>query len=215
MKSKRKTRLMWGRIIVYLIASALLFAIICAIAAGYIFISAKLSSFSFPVNYTVYYGNEIYYELKGDDEIKIHKDQLTDTGFTLGQFGSKTVYVDFSALAEYCGFYVSGNRESLRFILPSVDKNDDTHFTVKADSREVDLNGTTIHLSAPAVIEEGVLYLPIDFVDLYIQGISVVEDEKNENVYYLLCSNHADFYLSSVEQKPSETVDRSVLIELD
>lgn len=214
--TKRKARVVRGRVIVYLIASAILFLLICAIAAGYIFLSAKWPSFSFPVEYTIYYGSENDYRVKSDDEVEIKKRNFKQDTYKIGQFTEgQTVYVNFSALADYCGFYVSGDDSHLRFILPAVGDTEASQFAASAGSNEVDLNRTTVHLSAPAVMNDGVLYMPIEFVDFYIEGISVVPDREDSNVFYLLCSKDAAFYLPASPASPSEPIDRTALDELD
>lgn len=208
MNSKRKARVVRGRIIVYLIASLLLCLVLCGIAAAYVFISAKLPSFSLPVEYTVYYGDESCYK---DGETDT--DEMEDESYKIGEISDNdTVYVNFSSLADYCGFYVSGDDSSLRFILPAADGTEDSQFTAHADSNAIDLNGTTVHLSAPAVLAEGNLYLPIEFLDLYVQGITVLSEEDNE--YFLFCSSKAEFYLTASPQAPDKPIDRTALEEL-
>lgn len=214
MKSKQKARLMRARIIVYLIASALLFAIICALTAGYIFLSAKWQSFSFPDEYTVYYGSENACKVNADNKVEINKSDLKKEELKVGQYGDeKTVYINFSSLADFCGFYVSGDDEHMRYILPAANGSEASQFSVRAGSNAVDLNGTTIHLPSPAVVNGETLYMPIEFVDYYIEGISVALDEEDEQVFYLFCSNDAEFYLTSSPLSPSEPIDRSALDE--
>lgn len=216
MKSKKKARVVRGRVIVYLIASAILFFVICGLAAGYMFLSAKWQSISFPVEYTVYYGSENDYKVISDDEVEITKRNFENDTLKIGQIAdNQTVYVNFSALAEYCGFYVSGDSNRLRFILPAADSSEPSQFSATADSNRVDLNGTTVHLSAPAVMSQGQLYLPLEFVDFYIEGISVVNDLEDENVFYLLCSSQAQFYLTASPHVPNEPIDRSALSDID
>lgn len=217
MSSKRKARIVRGRIIVYLIASLLLCLLLLGIAAVYVFISAKLPSLSFPVEYTVYYGDESYYKdsmaSSDEEEQDDYKDEMEEVSYKFGQFtDNDTVYVNFSALADYCGFYVSGNSSSLRYILPASDGSVDSQFTARADSNAVELNGTTVHLSSPAVVADEKLYLPIEFLDLYVQGITVISEE--DGVYLLLCSSDAEFYLTASPQRPDEPIDRSALDDL-
>lgn len=210
--SKRKARLAWGRIIFFALSATLLFIVICALAAGYIFLSAKLPSISFAEDYTVYYGNEAGYKVDKEGKVTLKSGSFKKNSYKLDEFSAaQTLYVDFSALAEYCGFYVSGDGDELRYIVPSADGSADTQFTVTADSNAVDLNGTTLHLADPAVMSGGALYMPLDFIEHYLQGISVVPDENKENVYYLLCSSSSDYYLASSVQSPSQPIDRTAL----
>lgn len=203
---------MRARIIVYLIASALLFAIICALTAGYIYLSAKWPSFSFPKEYTVYYGSENAYGVNADNEVQIKKRELKNESLKIGQFGDEnTIYVNFSALAEYCGFYVSGDGERFRYILPAADIAEPSQFSVASGSNAVELNGTTHHLPAPAVVSGETLYMPLEFIDYYIEGISVVLDEKDDHVFYLLCDSDAVFHLTASPLSSNDPIDRSAL----
>lgn len=212
MKSKRKVKLLYGRIVVYLIASAILFVLIGLLAAGYTFLTAKLPSLSFPVDYTVYHGNENNYKVKPDGELEIKKSNFKKGTYEIGQFyDNSAVYINFSSLAEYCGFYVSGDGDRLRYILPASEGSSDSLFCITDGSNAVDLNGTTIHLTSPAVMSDGSLYMPLEFVDFYIEGITIKVDEKNENIYYLLCDSDFEFYLTASPQSPSDPIDRTAL----
>lgn len=203
MKSKRRAKLIRDRIFVYVIASALLFVLICAIGVGIAFLTLKLPTISLPEEYTVYYGSE-----------KLEKDDMESATYKIGEVAdNRTVYVNFSVLAEYGGFYVSGDKDRLRYILPTADGTEDSQFVATDDSNEIDLNGTVVHLSSPAVIREEQLYLPIEFVDFYIQGISVLADEEEENAYILKFDDGAEFYLIASPQQPTEPIDRSALDE--
>lgn len=201
MKSNRKARMIRNRIIVFVIASALLFLLISAVTVGALFLSVKLPSVSFAEEYSVCYGSE---------NEKVSK--MDSASYKFGQFGDHdTVYTNFTALADYCGFYISGDDTTLRYILPAHDGSEDSQFAVTAGSSEIKLNGTSVYLSAPAVMVNGDLYLPIEFIDLYIQGITVSVDEKDPDTYILRCSNQSAFYLIASEQTPSSPIDRSAL----
>lgn len=211
--SKRKAKLAWGRIIFYLIASAVVFLLICGIAAGYVFLSAKLPSISlFADEYTVYYGNEAGYKVNDEGKTELKSGSFKKITYEFGAYSEdETLYVNFSALAEYCGFYVSGDDRTLRYIVPSAEGGEDAQFTVTAGSNAIDLNGTTLHLANPVVLSDGTTYMPLEFVERYLQGISLVADENKENVYYLLCSSTSDFYLASSPQTPIDPIDRTAL----
>lgn len=201
MKSKRRVKLVRDRIIIYVIASAILFVLICGIGAGIAFLSLRLPAVSLPEEYTVYYGSET-----------LDKDDMESLTCKIGEVAdNRTIYINFSMLAEYAGFYVSGDDEQLRYILPAADGSEESQFAATDGSKAVDLNGTVVHLSAPAVIQADELYVPIEFVDFYIQGISVVADEEEKNAYVLKFDEESEFYLTASPQKAADPIDRTAL----
>lgn len=220
-KLKQKRRLFIARLILFLLTTVILTALICSLAAGGIFLSAGLNGFSLPEKYTVYYGKENNFKIVEDKDEETGevtpRVKLTDfknDSYKIGEIAdNSTLYVNFSALAEFCGFYVSGERDRIRYILPDSNGMEESYFVVYPDSNKIDLNGTVIHLSVPAVLEGDALYLPLEFVDLYIHGISVETVEWKEDVYYLLCSQTSEYYVTASLPTPGETIDRTMLEE--
>lgn len=203
MKSKRKTKMIRDRIIVYVITSALLFCVICVLMIGALALTLKITTFSFTKEYTIYYGT--------GNAAKRDMESLT---YKEGQYGyPDTIYVNFSEIAEYCGFYVSGGGDRLRYIIPASNGSEDSQFVASSDSNRIDLNGTVVHLSAPAVIDGSNLYMPIEFFERYVNGISVEQDEKDEDVYILRCDKEMQIYLTASKQESLSSVDRSALDE--
>ena len=143
MKLTRSQQRTVGRSIVFIIA-ALILAVICTLVSALsVFLSTRLHGFSFPDTYTMKVGM---------DSTKPNK--LKSHSYKIGTFHDKeTVYVNFTILRTYCGFYESGDRQELRFILPA----DGSYFTVKDGSTQVDINGNLIRsvrrtaLAAPCV----------------------------------------------------------------
>lgn len=203
MKSQRKSKLIRDRIVIYIIASVLLFVLFCGVGAGIAFLTLRLPAFSFPEKYTVYYGFE-----------KLEKDEMESAAYKIGEVAdNQAVYINFSELASYGGFYVSGDAEHLRYILPAADGQEDSQFAAVNGSNEIDLNGTVVHLSAPAIMKKDQLYLPLEFIDLYVEGISVVVDEDEENAYILEFDDESEIYLTASAQMPADPIDRTALDE--
>lgn len=211
MKSKRAKRKIVGRIVVFLLAAVLTFGVLCGIGAAYISISTALHGFSWSDTYTYKIGYDSTSERK-----------LRSLTYEFGDVGDAPVlYISFTELQKYCGFYESGDRREYRFILPS----DRSEFTVTDGSTKVDLNGNIIYMEAPAVVKGGSLYLPLSFIDHYIQGITVenavvevkseetgeTEEEVDELVYIIRCSEKGEFSLLLGDHSPCLPIDKSVL----
>lgn len=210
-KSKRAKKLFWGRLIFFVITSALLFALLCGVGAGYVFLSTKLHGFSFADTYT--------YKIGMDSTSERRLETIT---YQLGDVGDESVlYINFTALQTYCGFYESGDREEYRFILPS----DRSEFSVTDGSARADVNGNIIYMEAPAVVKGGSLYLPLSFVDCYIGGITVendvnevkseetgeTEEVVDEYTYIIRCNENNEYYLLLSKPEPCLPIDKSEL----
>lgn len=209
MKLTRSQQRTVGRSIVFIIA-ALILAVICTLVSALsVFLSIRLHGFSFPDTYTMKVGM---------DSTKPNK--LKSHSYKIGTFHDKeTVYVNFTILRTYCGFYESGDRQELRFILPA----DGSYFTVKDGSTQVDINGNLIHMDAPAVVSEGQLWLPLAFIDHYVEGITVehqVDIEKDEDtgeeiktvhelIYIIRCNEKNEYSFLLQPTAPSLPIDRS------
>lgn len=90
------------------------------------------------------------------------------------------LYLDFSALADLCGFAVTGDADQRRY-LPENGEGD--YLTVNIGTTSVVVSGQPISLCAPSFLSAaGSLYLPCEFVDDYIDGISIEPDEKNKRL---------------------------------
>lgn len=211
MKSKRARARTRGRIIVFAVGVLILFAICTAIGTLSIFLSTRLNGFSFPDIYTFKVGMDSTSQRK----LKSHT-------YKMGTFyDNETVYVNFTILRSYCGFYESGDQKEFRFILPS----DGSQFTVTDQSAMVNMNGNIIYMDAPAIVSEGQLYLPLAFVDHYIDGISIEhqthteKDEKTgeeteieeEFIYIIRCNEKNEYSLLLKPTAPCQPIDPSAI----
>lgn len=201
------------RIIFFFIFAALLFGLLCGIGVGYFVISTKLHGFSFAETYT--------YRIGMDSTKTANLKRVT---YKVGELdGTDELYINFTMLLDYCGFYESGNGEEFRYILPS----DGSQFIVTDGSTRVDVNGNIIYMSSPAIYSDENLYLPLNFIDRYIDGITVtvstkqvkVTDEDGEFVEYveeeiensfdIRCNDKNEYHLILEPTKPTPPIDIS------
>lgn len=218
MKRKTKKRINSKtilRIIFFFIFSTILFGFLCGIGAGFFLLATKLHGFSFNETYTYRVGME-----------STKTENLKKFEYEVGELdGTNELYVNFSRMLEYCEFYETGNGKEYRYILPS----DGSYFIVTVDSTRVDINGNIIHMNAPTIYSEGKLYLPLDFLDRYIDGITVtvsmkekkVTNENGEadgiemveipNSYDIRFDDEKEFHLILESVKPTPPVDKSVI----
>lgn len=211
MQSQRARARIMGRIVLFVISAVLLFALLCGIGWGVLVLSTRLHGASFPDTYTYKVG----LDSTSNARLKSHE-------YKIGSFGdNQTPYINFTVLVGYCGFYESSDLKEYRYILP----NDGSHFIVSDGSCRVDINGNVIYMSAPAVVSDGQLYLPLAFVDRYIEGISIehqthtVTDEKtgekteveDEFVYIVRCNEKNEYAFLLEKTEPCPAIDTSAL----
>ncbi len=211
MKLSRSHKRTVGRGIVFIFATLLLAAFCTAAGALTIFVSTRLHGFSFPDTYTFKVGMDS----TAPGRLKSHS-------YKMGTFhDNETIYLNFTILRNYCGFYESGDRKELRYILPS----DGSHFTVKDGSTCVDINGNVIYMDAPAIVSAGQLYLPLSFVDHYIEGISIehqIKKQKDKDtgeeteieeefIYIIRCNEKNEYSLLLQPISPCLPIDTSAI----
>lgn len=81
-------------------------------------------------------------------------------------------YINFTSMAEACGFSVSGDENEIRYIIQA-GKNDYDTVTFYYGSREATVNGTHIMLASPAKKSGSTVLVPAEFVSLCMRGVSV------------------------------------------
>ena len=84
-------------------------------------------------------------------------------------------YLDLGQVCASFGASFSGDREEVRLTLSS---GESALFRPGTD--EVSINGETVHITAPALFEDGTLLVPLSFVSDYISGVDagISEDGK-------------------------------------
>lgn len=112
--------------------------------------------------------------------------------------------LNFSYLADVCGFSVSGDSSELKFLLQN--STGDKILVLPGDAT-VDICGAKVKMSTPAYLTtSGDLFLPCSFVENYIDGINVEQDEKNDHLYYVTYSSESDFSLNVRKPQKESTV---------
>lgn len=89
------------------------------------------------------------------------------------------VYVSFTDIAEMCDLAVTGSVEDMKYVIKG-DEAETIRFVT--DSRVVYVNGVETRLGAECRYEDGELYVPVDFVSAYFQGLNVEVNEDKHDV---------------------------------
>lgn len=115
------------------------------------------------------------------------------------------VFLNFSYLAEVCGFSVSGDNSQLRYLLRNSGRD-----VILVDPGEsyVYLNDSKIRLSSAAFISSDEdLFLPCSFVNNYLDGVSVTRDQENERLFYVTYNSENSFSLTVSFPQKSDAVE--------
>lgn len=87
------------------------------------------------------------------------------------------IYINMNEIAGLCGMTVGGSVGDLRFTVPSGD-----WVSFSPDNYTATINGYGIKMSAPARISDTVCHVPLDFIELVMDGIEVTVDENEKKV---------------------------------
>lgn len=182
-KRRRKAR---KRLFVFTGFTLLLAAILFAVSLGAIFVTLHIPDLEkfFANNYAVrYYMAENLSSSQA--RFSYDPDFINRDG---------NLYMDFSTLAELCGFAVSGDYDQRRYLLGGEDE--DT-LTVDIGTTSVTVSGQPVTLRAPSFLSEsGSLYLPCEFVDSYFDGISVAADEEDDHLIRVIYDTESGYALT-------------------
>lgn len=88
------------------------------------------------------------------------------------------IYINFSEIAEKFGLAITGSYDSVRFV--SSDKNE--YVRLFPESKTADINKNEIYLSGAPILDGKDVWIPLDFITRYIDGISVKYDEGERTV---------------------------------
>lgn len=185
-RAKKRRRRTKKRLIAFMGISFILAAILLAVSFGAIFVSIHIPDLVhfFEKDYSFRY-------CTAGTQSTVQKRFSYDADF-IRRDGN--LYMDFSALAELCGFAVSGDFDQRRYLIGNEEK--DT-LTVNIGTTSVIVSGQPLSLRAPSFLSEsGSLYLPCDFVDSYFEGISVETDEKNERLIRVFYDTESGYSLT-------------------
>lgn len=87
------------------------------------------------------------------------------------------IYINMNEIAKLCGMTVGGSAGDLRFTVPSGD-----WVSFRPDNYTATINGYGIKMSAPARLSDTVCHVPLDFIELVMDGIEVTVDENEKKV---------------------------------
>ena len=149
-------------------ARIILFLVVFVVLAGVIALIFTLNFFSTPDKpdsaLTVYYG-----KVEVDvDESHAYRDSK--------------MYLSFSRIAEYLELSRTGDADSARFVfasdgVPAEGAGEEYAEFFRDDTKAV-VSGTEIRMTSPAFFSGDEVYVPAEFVRLYMLGLSVEEDGR-------------------------------------
>lgn len=88
-----------------------------------------------------------------------------------------SLYLNAGALSEFCELTLSGSRGNLKL---SSDKGEYASFT--PGSQTTLINGVLVGMSAPAILDGGELWLPVDFISSCFAGIKITVDREGNKI---------------------------------
>lgn len=135
----------------------------------------------------------VYFENFDGD--KTEKSELSgDTVYRGGK-----LYVNFSSIAEGCGMSTVLDGKTAKFVLPDGDDTSDSagtgheeYVSFVKDSTECTVCGQTSRLTSPAYFVEKRVWVPADFVNDYVNGITVTEERSDGKVYVMRDKEESD-----------------------
>lgn len=95
------------------------------------------------------------------------------------------LYVRFSDLAPLCGWGIAGDDTQVTLFLGSDGGKQKDSLTLSRNSSLVEINGSSVRISAPVLFEDNDYLLPVVLFENYIGGLSVryAEDEQLCRIY--------------------------------
>lgn len=190
-RAKKRRRMARKRLFVFAGMTLLLALILLVGSLGAILISVHIPGL------VAYFGDDYsirYYTAESPNTIQRRFSYKPDFILRDGN-----LYMDFSALAELCGFAVSGDYDQRRYLLGG--EYEDT-LTVNIGTTSVIVSGQPTSLRTPSFLSEaGSLYLPCEFVDSYFDGISVEADENNDHLIRVIYDSESGYALT-IHQSP-------------
>lgn len=178
-RRKRHRRLVFKRIKFHTVIVAVAIVITAAIA--------------FAVLRSVFWG-------KGEDTSKSYSYTFGSTDITGVSAELATpdgdIRINFTALAEYCGFHTVGDGDSLKYVVSKGDENDssegtkvDNYVIFKIGSRTADVNGTEVVLSSESVFIDSALWVSDDIMDCFASGISYSVSGRHVSADRIVATN--------------------------
>lgn len=152
-------------------------------AVGVFFRSALLFGVLFAIigclSAVVFYVNLTYSEAEDSSRYSYIIDGQRSTLSYKNAVRDGRVYVSFTDVAKMCGLAVTGSDSDMKFVIKG-DEAETIRFIT--DSREVYVNGIGTRLGSECYRINDELYVPVDFVSAYFNGLDVTVDESGHKV---------------------------------
>ncbi|MBQ4576057.1 MAG: hypothetical protein IJA85_12825 [Clostridia bacterium] len=155
-------RIFFGRFVIFLA----MFAVVFASWAGIILL--RYYSYEKPVS-------EIVYQIGADED----EDMTSRTVKRESIVINDTLYINITEIALLCEFTTTGDLDEIRLISKN-ESNDNVKLVL--DSPVITINGNPVRLSAPVFKSGESVFVPIEFFDSYVTGITVTYDKENAKV---------------------------------
>jgi|GEM_PF-2314194 len=152
-------------ILVFVVGAIVVSAVLMALAAAVFCAILYIPTISFNSGYTMKLGNS------GENVRKMTEYKIS---YGAGVHGDQE-YMDFTRLADKCGFPVSGDVHSLKYRIYSSDGESGT-LIADIDNSRLLVNGKSIPVSNGIYFTGGRLYLPYDVVTDCLTGLRVEND---------------------------------------
>ena len=125
------------------------------------------------------------FTVKVDDTNENIKPYLVQSVDAKSLYRQGSWYVNFNDIADVYGFSVSGDRLHLRYVL----RNDaDDIMTVDFENGSICLNDVPILSGAPIMDSQGQVYLPVDVINTYFEGIEISRD-LDQKIILIVCED--------------------------
>ncbi|MGM9625292.1 MAG: stalk domain-containing protein, partial [Eubacteriales bacterium] len=152
----RRTKVFFGRLFVFL----LMFCTLLAVSVGLFYANLVRYEHNSRRNFTYVVGNS---------STTVSYDKMVQHG---------TLFVNMTPIVEMCEMAVTGDTAELRYI--TRDAKEHVQFIV--GSTQVFINGVEERLTAAPYLDGEDLYVPYDFFNSYVSGISVLYDSEKNTV---------------------------------
>ncbi len=172
-RSKNKIKIL---ALIYVVGVLAVWAVFFAFYSAFIALSLFIPRFELPTDYTVILSLSDGGDKKVQSRYSVaKKDALID-----GE-----IYVNFSDIADACGFSVSGDGTRLRYKISETNGVAE-YMTVFLEKGYLLINGNPINLKNGVKLINDELYLPVFAVNEYISGIDISFDEEEKDVNILI-----------------------------
>ncbi len=172
-KKQRVGRLLLGRLVLFLVVFVIMFACV----AGLFSMSLRSDRKRLGKEYTLQLGADIPKDADKNTAKAEEPSYVEIPGNCATRFGN--LYIPVSAFSDMCKLTVTGTQSDLRY-LPRESEGHSMRFVVDSDIAYI--NGAKVRMISPSFIHEGKLYIPLDFLQKYSEGLTIETDDGNRKI---------------------------------